>query len=167
LPTGGWGDVQTITGSGPTTAFWGSSPTDLYVTAAGAVPSVVYHSTGTGSWQAQNTPESSGASDIWGVSSNQIYVAANEAVLFSTGNDNWTAQLAIPAGAVWAAGSDAVYACGLDGFFYRSNGQGDWSEGQEIDPSATLLRCLSMWGTGPDNIYLGTNRGIYRGTLAE
>jgi hypothetical protein len=47
---------------------------------------------------------------------------------------------------------------------YRSNGNGDWSEEQRIADAALTVRCLAIWGTGMDNIYLGTSAGIFHGT---
>ena len=59
---------------------------------------------------------------------------------------------------------DAVYACTQDGFFYRSNGRGQWSQGQDIDPDSRSS-CYAIWGTGPDNIYVAASR-IFRGRRA-
>lgn len=164
LPMGGWEAPQPVSNA---RGIWGSSPTDLYVITAG-VSNLIYHSTGDGSWQPQNAPQASGADSIWGASAEQIYVATGNSILSSVGDGTWVAQLAVGAGqAVWGAGPDAVYACSGEGLFYRSNGEGAWSDGQEIDQTATALSCFSIWGTGADDIYLGTNRGIYHGVSAE
>jgi hypothetical protein len=165
---GGWGSSQTVSAAAPTFAIWGSSPTDLYVTLGAAAASSVYGSNGDGSWQPQSgSPEGTAADAIWGLDSTHIWLGAGYNVFFSTGNDDWTPQLTTPApqrvNAIWGAEAEAVYACTQSGFFYRSNGQGTWSEGQDIDPELSVS-CLAIWGTGPDNIYVGTSGGIYHGT---
>jgi hypothetical protein len=165
-----WGAPQEVSNAAPTFAIWGSSPTDLYVTAGGAAASIIYHSTGDGRWVPQTAPDATAADAIWGLDGSHIYVAADYDVLFSTGNGSWTPQLTTPAPrrvrALWGSGPDAVYACTQGGFFYRSNGHGTWSAEQQIDP-ALSISCLAIWGTGPDDVYVGTSTGIYHGVPSD
>lgn len=167
----GWGDPQSVSNAAPTFAIWGSSPDDLYVTTGAAAGSVIYHSTGDGTWLPQaGAPAATAADAIWGLDANHIWVGADYTISFSTGDGDWSTQLTVPSPrrvtAIWGTGPDALYACTQGGFFYRSNGHGTWSEGQEIAPGASIS-CFAIWGTGPDNIYLGTAGGIYHGVPVE
>ncbi len=159
---------QSVASGGLLSAIWGSSPTDIYVTCSGACTRKIFHSTGNGTWTAQNSPPATETSDVWGADATHVYVGADNSVLFSSGDGTWTPQLTTPGTqqvyAGWAANKDAVYACTQGGYFYRSNGRGTWSEGQDIDPMSTGS-CAAIWGTGPDNIYIGAS-GIYHGTPA-
>jgi hypothetical protein len=87
-------------------------------------------------------------------------------VFVSNGSGTWTRELDATGDAVravWALSPDEVYACGAN-TFYRSNGAGTWSAPQTI-ADFPLLVCQAIWGTGPDNMYLGTTSGIFHGTL--
>ena len=166
-------DLQEITDSAPVLAIWGSSSTDIYVgTGVASSGRHIYHSEGDGSWQAQGSMMQDSVNAVWGSDANHVYAGEGRNVLFSSGDGQWSVQLTTPEEialvmAGWSASATEVYACTQGGTFYRSNGQGLWSEAQIIDPEQTLHTCSAMWGTGPDNIYLGTNRGIYHGTPAE
>jgi hypothetical protein len=161
-----WGSPQQVSNAAPTFAIWGSSPTDLYVTTGSAALSIIYHSDGDGTWKPQTAPDATAGDAIWGLDAQHIWVAADYDVLFSTGNGSWTSQLTAPmpkrVRAIWGAGPNAIYACTQQGLFYRSNGGGTWSVGQEIDPAADP-DCTSIWGTGPDDIYVAGPGGIYHG----
>jgi hypothetical protein len=148
-----------------TVAIWGSSATDLYVVADTALGDNIFHSSGDGSWQPQaNT--GGYLYDVWGTGSTRIYAAGSDGVFVSNGGGTWTRELdAIgdAVRAVWALSPDEVYACGAN-TFYRSNGAGTWSAPQTI-ADLPLLGCQAIWGTGPDNMYLGTTSGVFHGTL--
>lgn len=163
----GWGSAQTVSSAAPTIAIWGSSPSDLYVTLGAAATSSVYRSSGNGAWQSQSAaPKGTTADAIWGLDSSHLWLAAGYDVYFSSGKDDWASQLTTPqpqrVSALWGASADAVYACTQSGFFYRSNGHGTWSSGQDIDP-ALNVSCFAIWGTGPNDIYVGTSGGVYHG----
>ncbi len=165
----GWGTPQEVTNAAPMNAIWGSSPTNLYVTGGGAGGSIIFHSDGSGTWQPQSATNATAGDAIWGLDAQHVWLGADFDVLFSTGNGDWTAQLTTPSPrrvmALWGASSEALYACTQGGFIYRSNGHGAWSDAQEIDPSL-ILTCEAIWGTGSDNVYVGTSLGVYRGVPA-
>ncbi len=164
---GAWQSPPEEIGTSPTFALWGSSPSDLYAATGKSNNSTIYHSTGDGNWVAQSTPAATSAVDIIGVDATHLYAAADNFVLRSNGSGTWTVELTTPSVqkvlALWAASADAVYACTQEGFFYRSNGHGAWSEGVDLDPSVRG-DCAAVWGTGPDDIYVGGSGGIYHGT---
>lgn len=109
--------------------------------------------------------------DVWGLDATHVHAGGDNSVFFSSGDGQWSLQLTTPEGDVvlagWSASADAVYVCTQGGTFYRSNGRGEWSDAQVIDADQVLHACNAIWGTGPDGIYLGTNRGIYHGTPSE
>ena len=53
--------------------------------------------------------------------------------------------------AVWFAGPGQAWLVGPAGLIYRSTGDGDW-ESESVDPFIDLR---SVWGTGPDDLYVG------------
>jgi len=168
---GAWQRPPQAVGDGSTFAVWGTSATNIYVATGvdSAMTRTIHHSTGDGVWRAETTPVGAHMQTIWGADASHIFAGGGNMILFSTGDGVWTAQLTIAdttevVVAIWGAGADAVYACTQHGYFYRSNGAGQWSEGEPIQtPSGKS--CFSMWGTAIDNIYLGTIDGIYHGTL--
>ncbi len=161
-----WGPPEEVTNGTPLTAMWGSSAEDLYITTGSAAGSIIFHSTGDGVWRAQAAPDAQSADDIWGSDAQHMYAAADSDVLASNGDGNWRVELSTDSAvdAIWTHGTDAAYACTANGMVYRSNGNGDWSEEQRIADAALTVRCLAIWGTGMDNIYLGTSAGIFHGT---
>jgi hypothetical protein len=68
----------------------------------------------------------------------------------------------LPTFTVTSFAEDSMYACDSTGNFFRSDGQGHGSDAETID-SKNRPTCLSMWGTDPTNIYVGTSNGIYHG----
>jgi hypothetical protein len=155
---------ERVTSGAPCFAVWGSSPSDLYAACGKSNDSVVFHSTGDGTWRSQASPGLVAAADIDGLDASHIYLAADRNVLFSRGDGTWTVELTAssPVLALWVAGPDAVFACSQTGELFRSNGHGTWSEAQQIDPS-TSGSCTSIWGTGPDDMYVAGSFGIYHG----
>jgi len=152
-------------------AFWGSSPTNLYAVGNYGNAPTVYHSTGDGEWDAQTSPMAS-QRGISGTSADHIFIAGGPWVSFSRGDGTWTAQLTDEEDAfldVWAQSRDAVYACTQLGAFYRSNGAGTWSERQSINGRGFDISfgCYTVWASAPDNVYVGTSSGVYRGRPAN
>lgn len=80
-------------------AIWGSSPTDVYAVSGFANRDTVYHSSGDGDWDGQNSPEVS-LDDIWGSSAHHVYAAGGGSVFFSRGDGVWTAELTLEDDAV-------------------------------------------------------------------
>jgi len=127
----------------------------------------IYHSTGDGMWRGQNGSPMKTVSDIGGTGPNHVFAVAGDTVFFSTGDGAWTPQLVVQddlVSAVHALDRETVYACTADANFYRSNGAGSWSSPERIASAPSVLGCFSIWGTGPDNLYVGTSNGIYHGT---
>lgn len=168
----GSGDWAKEDDLGNVNSIWGSSATDLYAVGNYGAGPTVFHSAGDGHWQPQsNSPKASLAS-VSGSGPTRLFAAGSHFVFSSKGDGDWTQELSNDADslkAVWAPTADAVFACGQLGSFYRSNGSGDWSEAEAIDPVGlgSTATCLSIWGTGPDDIYLGTLNGVYRGVPAR
>jgi hypothetical protein len=167
LDAGGWQMPPEQVSSAPTLAFWASAPSDLYAATGMANNSTIYHSTGDGTWRAQTTPAATAAAAIVGVDATHLYASADNFVFGSSGNGTWTVQLTTATAekvlALWAANPSALYACTQTGFIYTSNGRGKWSTGQDIDTAAKTI-CMTIWGTGPDDIYVAGSGGIYHGT---
>lgn len=168
---GSWQRPPQVVADGVTYSVWGTSATNVYVANSpdSSMLRTIYHSTGDGVWRAESTPAGAQMQTIWGADARHIFAGGGNQILFSTGDGVWTTQLTIPdttevVVALWGTGRDAVYACTQHGYFYRSNGAGQWSEAQPIQtPSG--MGCFSMWGSAVDDIYLGTIGGIYHGTL--
>jgi hypothetical protein len=165
---GSWEGPQTVTGGPPLRAIWGSGPNDIYIGTQAPAQSTIYHSTGNGLWAPQqNAPDIDSAIVIWGSDAQHVYAGIGSSVFFSDGGGTWRVQLTVEGGGVaglWGSGQDSVYACTSNGLFYRSNGAGQWSEGQRFHDAALSVSCSGIWGTDADNIYLGTSYGIYHGT---
>jgi hypothetical protein len=104
--------------------------------------------------------------DVWGSGPDHIFAAGGPSVFFSDGSGSWKAQLTVTGDvvkAVWVASRDAVYACTQRGMVFRSNGAGTWSEAKPINGTGVARACYSIWGSGPDDVYLGTVNGVYHG----
>jgi hypothetical protein len=104
--------------------------------------------------------------DVAGGAADQVFAAGGPSVFFSSGDGTWTPELTVTGdkvNAVWVLSRTAVYACTEGGLVFRSNGGGKWSEGQRINGTGATRACYSIWGSAPENIYLGTSNGIYHG----
>jgi hypothetical protein len=156
---------QKVTGSAPVLGIWGSSATDIYAVAGDTGGHTIYHSTGDGDWYSQDSPAAYEMLSIFGIDAQHIYATGANLVAFSAGDGTWTTQVTTTGSGkfhgLWAAGSDAVFACTEDGQLFRSNGKGLWSSGQTIDEKLEAS-CYAIWGTGVDNIYVG-GFGLYHG----
>jgi hypothetical protein len=146
-------------------AIWGSSAEDLYLATSYAKTPTIFRSKGDGNWVGDDGSPQVSVSDLWGAAKDRVYAAAGDSVYFSAGDGTWTPELVVSGDAVkavWAAGPEAVYVCTAMGRVYRSNGAGKWSDAIEIDPGRSE-GCLCLWGSGTDDIYVGTDGGLYHG----
>jgi hypothetical protein len=151
--------------SAPLTAVWGSSASDVFAVAAFAETPTVFHSDGAGEWEEQAGPPAT-LSDVAGSAPDHVFAAGGNTVYASRGDGTWTAELVLEndvVGAVFALSRSAVYACSENGLLFRSNGAGEWSEGQPVNPNGISPPCQALWASGPFDVYAGTTRGLFRG----
>lgn len=150
--------------------LWGSSLSNRYVVGPSGGTTTVAHSTGEGKWSEQDGPAES-VYAVSGAAPDRVFIGGVNGVSFSDGGGAWQPQLVLdptagnPINAIWAASSDAVFACSQKGFVYRSNGAGSWSEGQPINGTGPVRNCNAIWGSASDDVYAATINGVYHGTL--
>jgi hypothetical protein len=148
-------------------AMWGSSASDLY---ALSYYSLIYHSNGDGMWSPQRT-DAKELVDIWGTGPADLYAIGYGTIIHSTGDGIWREQpsprIVADGGneilqSVWAYDDNAIYVTTTQGRLFRSGGDGRWFA-QVIIPKGTT-NIWGLWGTSPENLYLGTDLGVYHGT---
>jgi hypothetical protein len=165
---GDWSAHETINDYAFTTAIWGASADQLFVATNYSDSPTVFRSSGDGNWSGDEGSPAVSLRDISGSSASHLYVAGGDSVYFSRGDGSFAPELVVPGGvanAVWAASEDTVYACSADGYVYRSNGAGEWSEGDVIDADKVgTLNCHAIWGSAGDDVYLAATGAIYHGT---
>jgi hypothetical protein len=163
--SGAWEFEPIEPASAPLTAVWGSSASDVFAVATFAENPTVFHSDGGGKWEEQAGPPAT-LSDVAGSAPDHVFAAGGNKVYASRGDGNWTAELVLEndvVGAVFALSRSAVYACSENGLLFRSNGAGEWSEGQPVNPNGLSPPCQALWASGTDEVYAGTTRGLFRG----
>jgi hypothetical protein len=167
---GVWQTSRQTVADGVTFAIWGSSATNVYaVNSTNTVgqSQTIFRSSGNGTWVREATPDGAYMQAIWGADANHVY-AGGSLMLFSTGDGVWTPQALTSfdpgsdyIAAIGGAGPNAVYACSQLGYFFRSNGAGQWSAPEQVTGSGL---CYAMWVAAPNDIYIADTFGILHGT---
>jgi hypothetical protein len=134
--------------------IWGTGPSDIYM----ADPSI-YHSKGDGTWQGVNIPLGAGPFvSIWGSGPNDVWA------LGSGGVARWNGQIwknekpgfVIGVSGIWGSGPGDVYALYGD-HLVHTDGTGQWVD-QPITIREPTENMLCVWGSGKDDLYIGTDR---------
>jgi len=151
-----------------TRGIWGTGPNEVFV--VGSLTYMVDPQTPTvgaifhlkdGAWtvSAANEP----LYQIWGSSPSDLYVigGVGQSLYHSVGDDMWTRQSVASGngpGAVWGTDAANVYVITTTynrnmgpTLVFRSAGSGTWTQDFSIETSETH----TMWGSGPDDVYLG------------
>ncbi|NOZ28470.1 MAG: PKD domain-containing protein [Chloroflexi bacterium] len=96
---------------------------------------------------------------IWGTSPSDIYVVGSRYTILHYDGTSWSRvgpnNLSYYLYDVWGSASNDVYVLGEYGEVYHYNGS-TWSNFQltQAGSSLGLSRAYSIWGTGPDNIFI-------------
>jgi hypothetical protein len=139
-------------------AVWGSSPTDVYA-AAGAE---VYHSTGNDQWTLQTLRDLplGPLAALTGTGPNDLWLAGAEGEIYrSTGDGMWPQETKTGVffvNQLWAASPSEAYFVTNTAVAHRRPG-GAWVT--EPTPRTDNELILSIWGSGPTDIYAGTDQG--------
>jgi hypothetical protein len=155
--SGSWKrDVMT---SGTTfSSVWGSSPTDIYASGGGGP----YYSTGDDKWTARPVLETTtaGTGPLGGTGPNDVWIAGVYGEIFRSNGDGTWHRETTPAtpgvNQLWVATPDEAYMVSNSTIMHRSPSTGRWAP--EPTPLAGNDYMYCIWGSGPNDVYAGTNQ---------
>jgi hypothetical protein len=170
--TNTWSNPGIDSGDYGVDKLWVTGPADAWGESAYGG---VYHYKGTSIVQSTNTGhtiEQYINSCIWASSDTDVYVTGSNAILHYRGSGTWENQFPTPApvdgggeylNAIWGFDAHTIYAVSQTGMLYRSGGDGRWVAQQLPAPFASTYPS-SIWGSGPDDVYIGGDMGVIHGT---
>lgn len=120
-------------------------------------------STAAASWSTHTvraTSRPAALNSLWAAGPNVIYAAGDGFILRSTGDGDWTTELAAGTTAVASlsgAAPNDVYAIGSSGAAWRSTGNGMWSSMTPVPNSPRGLH--EIWAASSGDVYVGGENG--------
>ena len=140
-------------------SVWGSSPADVYaVTDLG-----VYHTTGDDKWTLQPITETtlSGLGWLTGTGPTDLWLAGDHGEIFrSTGGGTWRRETSTGVyyvNQLWAATPNEAYFVTYLAVMHRLPSSGSWVA--ETAPVVGDERINTIWGSGSNDVYAGTDKG--------
>jgi hypothetical protein len=154
------------TGQGRLEAIWGTSGVLFAVGQQGTILRRV----GTGAWEFMAAPTGEHLRSVWGASATDVWAVGDGGTILHYDGVSWQPGASGTTSAlrgVWVASGGEAYAVGDAGTVLRFDGAA-WSR---VDLSGVSLTdgqtgndliYRSVWGTGPDNVYLGATSALLR-----
>ena len=146
-----WSAVN-VTNARPLRAVWGSGPADVW--AAGDDGALFRWNGAT--WAAVGSGSSASFNAVWGTSPNDVWLAARSGALLHWDGTAWTPT---PSGTtaelrgLWGAAANDVWAVG-EGVILH------WDGATWTPVEASGYGLTGVHGTGPNEVYAGTNQGV-------
>ena len=140
-------------------SVWGFGPTDVYASARGNP----YHSTGDDKWTVQVVPgtTTAGFGPLGGTGPTDVWLAGTYGEIFrSSGDGNWRLETKTEvheAIQLWVASPNEAYFITLLQIMHRLPSTGNWVA--EPAPLVGDERINSIWGSGSNDVYAGTDQG--------